>query len=66
MMTTYILNYGPIFVFIAASSQAVLKKKKIAILITPIHKVNTVIFRRCLYFLSCGYLEIAMTTKNGT
>jgi len=51
MMTTYILNYGPIFVFIAASSQAVLKKKKIAILITPIHKVNTVIFRRCLYYL---------------
>ena len=54
MMTTYILNYGPIFVFIAASSQAVLKKKKIAILITPMHKVNTVVLRRCLYFLSAG------------
>jgi hypothetical protein len=52
MMTTYILNYGPIFVFIAASSQAVLKKKKIATLITPIHKVNTVVLRRCLFFLS--------------
>jgi hypothetical protein len=31
MMTTYILNYGPLFVVIAALSQAVLKKKKIAI-----------------------------------
>jgi hypothetical protein len=54
MMTTYILNYGPIFVFIAASSQAGLKNKKIAILITQMHKVNTVVFRRCLYFLSVG------------
>ena len=50
----YILNHGPIFVFIAASSQAGLKNKKIAILITQIHKVNTVVFRRCLYFLSVG------------
>jgi hypothetical protein len=48
MMTTHILNYGPIFVFIAAS------KKKIAILITPIYKVNSVVFRRWLYFLSVG------------
>ena len=54
MMTTHILNYGPIFVFVAASSQAVLKKKKIAILITPIYKVNSVVFRRWLYFLSVG------------
>jgi hypothetical protein len=45
MMTTYILNYGPLFVVIAASSQAILKKKKISILITPIHKVNNVVFR---------------------
>ena len=29
-----------------------IKKEKNAILITPIHKVNTVVFRRCLYFLS--------------
>ena len=45
MKKTYILNYGPIFVVIAASSQAILKKKKIAILITKIHKVNNVVFR---------------------
>jgi len=44
-LTTYILNYGPIFLVIAASSQAVLKKKKNSILINPIHKVNTVVFR---------------------
>ena len=66
MMTTYILNYGPIFVFIAASSKAVLKKKKIAISITPIHKVNTVIFRRCLYFLSGSSIEDCYKYKNCT
>ena len=54
MMTTYILNYGPIFVFIAATSHAELKNKKIAILITQMHKVNTIIIRRCFYFLSVG------------
>jgi hypothetical protein len=53
-MTTYILNYDPIFVVIAASSPALLKKKRIAILFTTIHKVNTVVFRRWLYFLSGG------------
>jgi len=54
MMTTYILNYDPIFVVIASSSPALLKKKRIAILFTSIHKVNTVVFRRWLYFLLEG------------
>ena len=66
MMTTYILNYGPIFVFIAASSQAVLKKKKISIHITLIHKVITVVFRRCLYFLTWGSIGDCYEYKNWT
>ena len=31
-----------------------IKKEKIAILITLMHKVNAVVLRRCLYFLSAG------------
>ena len=34
--------------------QSSIKKEKNAILITPMHKVNTVVYRRCLYFLSSG------------